>query len=142
MRLILVLMMGLLSFAAQAEQSSERDGFVLHWATMNTASLTPEIAAQLGVTRSAGRALLLVNAQRRNLDGSSTAVAAEGTGTLRTLTGERRPLKLRQAGSGLDLIATIDLRSPVETFWFELQITSEGATASMPLRFDQQLYRD
>jgi len=142
MRPVLVLMMCLLGFAAQAEQSSERDGFVLHWATMSTANLTPEIAARLGVTRSASRALLLVNAQRRNADGSSTPVHAEGTGTLRTLTGERRPLKLRQSGSGADLIATIDLRSPVETFWFELQITPEGASAPMPLRFDQQLYRD
>lgn len=142
MRLILVLMLGLLASAAQAEQSSERDGFVLHWATMSTASLTPEIATQLGVTRSTGRALLLVNAQRRNADGSSTPVNAEGTGTLRTLTGERRPLKLRKSGSGPDLIATIDLRSPVETFWFELQITPEGAGAPIPLRFDRQLYRD
>jgi hypothetical protein len=142
MRPILVLMMCLLGFAAQAEQSLERDGFVLRYATMSTASLTPEIAAQLGVTRSASRALLLVNAQRRNADGSSTPVNAEGTGTLRTLTGERRPLKLRKSGSGSDLIATIDLRSPVETFWFELQITPEGASAPMPLRFDQQIYRD
>lgn len=103
MRLLaaIFLMFATLAAAAPAAaQNSLREGeFVLHWSAVPTTMLTPEVAKQAGVTRSANRALVNI-AVRRGDDGADVAVAAKVTIAATNLAGQRELLDVREHREG------------------------------------------
>ena len=90
----LTLLFALLSPPSQAEQWVDQGPWRVHYAAMASRDLTPAVARQFGVTRSAKRGLLVLNAQR--VSGvETTPVAATGNGTVRSL-GWQQPCQTRR----------------------------------------------
>jgi hypothetical protein len=102
MRTLVAMMLLLVAFAAApavAQNSLRVDEFVLHWSAIPTTTLTPEIAKQAGVTRSANR--LLVNvAVRRGEPGADTAAPARVAIAMTNLAGQRELLAVREVREG------------------------------------------
>lgn len=132
----------LLSSPAAAEQWVDQGPWRVHYAAMASRDLTPAVARQFGVTRSAKRGLLVLNAQR--VSGQKTSpVEASGQGTVRSLIGHQQPLALRAAQEGPVhyLLAEFDYVDQ-EHLNFDLQVQPDGAPAPLTIRFKQQFYAD
>ena len=138
----LALLGTLLSTQAQAEQWVDQGPWRVHYAAMASRDLTPAVARQFGVTRSAKRGLLVLNAQRVN-GKQITPVAASGNGTVRSLIGHQQALNLRPAQEGPVhyLLAEFEYVDQ-EHLNFNLQIQPEGAPAPLTIRFKQQFYAE
>lgn len=138
----LTLLFSLLSPPSQAEQWVDQGPWRVHYAAMASRDLTPAVARQFGVTRSAKRGLLVLNAQR--VSGvETTPVAATGNGTVRSLIGHQQALALRPAQEGPVhyLLAEFEYVDQ-EHLNFDLQIQPQGAPAPLTIRFKQQFYAD
>lgn len=128
------------AMAAQAEQFVEAGGYVVHYMAMQTSDLTPTVAKAYGLTRSSGRALVMVNAQRGALSGA--AVPAQVTGEAQNLTGVRKPLEFRQVqdGDAIYALATVPVAN-LETLRFKLQVQPDDSQQSIPVAFSRKFYR-
>ena len=125
---------------AQAEQYVQSGGYTVHYIAIQTSDLTPAVAKAYGLTRSSGRALVMINAQEGALTGA--AVAADVTGTARNLTGVAKSLEFRQVedGDALYALATVAVAN-LETLKFDLQVRPEGSSTSIPVQFSRKFYR-
>lgn len=122
-----------------AEQSVRQGPWVLHYMTMNTTELTPEIARSYGVTRSRQRGLLMLNLQRS--DEPLVSVDHQTTGTIRNLIGQTRGENLRRAEEQDAIYTLVEFRySHLETMRFDFSVLPLGETTPVTLRFSQQLY--
>ena len=101
MRIALSLVLLLAAFAAPAAaENALRSGeFVLHWSAVPTTMLTPDVARQAGVTRSANRVLVNV-AVRRGETGRDVAAPARVAVAVTNLAGQRELLTVREVREG------------------------------------------
>ena len=138
----LALLGALLSTQAQAEQWVDQGPWRVHYAAMASRDLAPAVARQFGVTRSAKRGLLVLNAQRVSGQ-ETTPVPATGNGAVRSLIGHQQALTLRPAQEGPVhyLLAEFDYVDQ-EHLNFDLRVQPDGAPAPLTIRFKQQFYAD
>ncbi len=136
----LLIGMGLLfGGLAQADQTVEQGPWVLHYMTMNTTELTPEIARNYDVDRSKKRGLLMLNLQRR--DAPLKSVDHRTEGTIRNLIGQTRSERTRNVVEGDAIYTLIEYRySHLETLRFDLDIFPGDGSAPIKLLFSQQLF--
>lgn len=139
---ILALVGASLSTRAHAEQWVDQGPWRVHYAAMASRDLAPAVARKFGVTRSAKRGLLVLNAQRVSGEEISP-IAASGSGTVRNLIGHQQSLALRPAQEGPVhyLLAEFDYVDQ-EHLNFDLRVQPDGAPAPLTIRFKQQFYAD
>ncbi len=137
------LLLLLLSLSARAEQFIDHGDYRVHYSAINSTLLTPEVARTFDVKRTRGEALLVLNAQRRDAEGRYQPVAATANGQARSLIGQVEKLRLRAVREAdvHYLLAPFDVLDG-EFLTLELSVTPEGAAAPIPLKFQQQFYRD
>ena len=124
---------------AHAENSLRSGEFVLHYSAIPTTTLTPEIARQYQVTRSANRALVNI-AVRRGARGADSAVASTVTGAATKLRGQRSDLRVREVREGDAIYYLAEARvAGQETLTFEVEAVPEGG-ASMKVSFRQEFF--
>jgi hypothetical protein len=142
MRLSLLALCLLLCLPAAAEQRVEQDGFIVHYAAIRTTDLTPEVARQFNVRRRGKQALLVLNAQRVE-DGAAVPVAATATGRVTSLLGHLQKLDLRpvQEGPVHYVLAEFETLNR-EYLTVDVQLTPQGATRPIRVKFQQQFYND
>lgn len=127
------------SGSSWAEQSVRQGPWVLHYMTMNTTELTPEVAKSYGVTRSRKRGLLMLNLQRA--DTPLVSVDHETTGTIRNLIGQTRGENLRRVQEQDAIYTLVEFRySHLETMRFDFEVLPSGERSPVHLNFSQQLY--
>lgn len=133
-------LLALCSWSAQAEQYVESGDYVVHYMAIQTSDLSPAVARAYGLTRSSGRALVMINTQRGALSGA--AVTAQVTGVARNLTGVRKPLEFRQVtdDEAIYALATVPVAN-LETLRFELTVQPEGDGPVIPVQFSRKFYR-
>lgn len=138
--LLLVLSLFGFAAAAQAEQNVRGEGFVVHWAAVNTTALTAEVAQRLGVQRRASHALVVLSPRRES---SSEPVSAAASGIVRRLTGQRQDLRWREvaAGEQRDLVAEFEIQDG-EQLAFDVSVKPDGASYPLSIRFNRQFYRE
>ena len=127
---------------AGAEQKIDDGAYRVHYAALNTRDLSPDIARAFGVRRSSTRGLLVLNAQF--VDGDETLpVPAAGSGHVRNLIGHQQALELRPAQEGPVhyLLAEFEFVDR-EHLQFDLQVTPQGHSRPVTIRFKQQFYAD
>ena len=95
----IVLLLAALAAPVRAENALRVDDFVLHWSAVPTTMLTPEVARQSGVTRSANRVLVNI-AVRRGETGRDVAAAASVAIAVTNLAGQRELLQVREVREG------------------------------------------
>jgi len=135
----LALVSTLFAAGAHADQTVEQGPWVLHYMTMNTTDLTPEIARTYDVDRSKKRGLLMLNLQHR--DQPQVSVDHRTEGTIRNLIGQTRSERIRNVVEGDAIYTLIDFRySHLETMRFEFDVYPVDGSPPIRLSFNQQLY--
>lgn len=135
------LLAGLLATLPALAANSVRSGeWVVHYNAVPTTSLTPEVARQYGITRSANRALVNVSV-RRGEPGADQAVPARVSVAATNLNGQRSSLRVREVREGEAIYYLAEARvQGQETLNFELEVVTEGATAPIRASFRQEFF--
>jgi len=125
---------------ALAQNSLRAGDVTVHFSALPTTTLSPEVARQNGITRSANRALVNI-AVRQGEPGADRAMAAKVTVSATNLTGQRVDLRMREVREGDAIYYLGEARvSGHETLSFELSVTPEGAATPIRTVFRQEFF--
>lgn len=128
-------------FAAQAEQSISAGDYAVHYSAVSAASITPEVARQYGITRSASRGLLNIAVRRKQADGQTQAVAATVTAAATNLAGQRQQLQMREVREGEAIYYLGEPRvEEAASLNFEIEVQPSGSAQPISLRFSQDFF--
>jgi hypothetical protein len=131
----------LLAAPAAAQNSIERGNLVVHYNALASTEITPEVARQYAITRSAGRGLLNVAVLRKVADGTQQAVAAKVEASATNLAGQRQSLALREVREGDAIYYLAEPRvDQGERLTFELSVLPEGESTPILARFAQEFF--
>ena len=147
-RLSLVWMTALLVVAvgASAEQSEDIGDHVVHYNTMSTTLLPPEVARAHDIQRSSSRALLNVAVLKKSdAEGEMpTPATAEVTASAVNMAGQRRNIRMREVTEqdAIYYIGTFRVHDE-ETLDFTVRVTpAHTDQAPSEIRFRQQFFVD
>lgn len=135
----LLLLLAATALPAVAQQSREFGDYEVHYNTLNTNMLSPEIASVYGIQRAGTQAMLNVTVLRK--DGREP-IEARVTATATNLTGQRRDIELRQISDqgAIYYIGQFRIHSE-ETLNFNVQVQPNGHDgAPLELQFRQQFF--
>jgi hypothetical protein len=135
------MLVGLLLTAGSSQANEvEFDRYVVHYAAVNTAFLSPEVARAYNLRRSSNRALVNVVIMKREGSGIET-LPGNVSGQAVNLTGQVRRLSFREVrdGDAFYHLAEVPVR-PGEVLDFDLRVTALGSDEVMPVRFRQTFY--
>ncbi|GAB2671075.1 DUF4426 domain-containing protein [Arenimonas aestuarii] len=130
----------LFALALPASANSMRVGDLrVYYNALPTTQLTPEVARQYGITRSANRALLNVSV-RRGEPGADVAVPAQVLAVATNLAGQRNGVKMREVrdGEALYYLGEAPINGQ-DTLTFEIEIIVQGQ-APMSAVFRQEFF--
>ncbi len=134
------------AWAANAEQSQDIGNHVVHYNTMITSMLPPEVARAYGIQRSASRALLNVAILEKSPSDTemNTPVTGEVTATAVNLAGQRRNISMREITDqdAIYYIGTFRTHDG-ETLDFTVRVTpSHSNQPASEISFRQEFYVD
>ncbi|MEM7054850.1 MAG: DUF4426 domain-containing protein [Pseudomonadota bacterium] len=140
-----VVALGLLTFAlclpilVQAQQFESFGQYEVHYSTLNTNQLTPQVAQAFGIQRAGTQAMLNISV----IDSETgDPVEAEITASATNLTGQLREVNLRELREqeAVYYIGQFRIHNE-ETLRFEVQVQPEGRTgAPFELNFRHQFF--
>ena len=134
----LTLLIGLLSFNAQAEQFKRLGDWDVHYIVLNSTFLQPEIAKQYDVLRSKNNAFVNVSVLDANMQQAQDVVV---TGEARDLLGNTKSLVFSQVNEQASIYYLAQFPfDDNETYRFEIRVQHGNNTQT--LRFQQKLVRD
>ncbi len=136
---VLVLTLILSTAAAVAQQAVEFDRYEVHYSSLNTNMLSPDVASVYGIQRSGTQAMLNVTVLDRE---TGAPVVARVSATATNLTGQRREISLRQINDqgAIYYIGQFRIHNE-ETLNFVLDVIPEGHQgAPLNFSFRQQFF--
>ena len=120
--------------------STQSNGYTVHYNAMPSTQLTPEIARRYGITRSSNRALLNVSVMKGPRAAEAVAVPARVEATAINPAGQRQALNLREVRDRGAIYYLGDARiDERDELVFELVVTPEGG-ASINARYRQEFW--
>ena len=132
----------LLPTAALAEEQNF-GAYTVHYQAVNSTLLTPEIADQYGIVRSANGAFLNVAVLRNESDGSTTPVTATLNGTRHNLLQQSETLEFREIREGDAIYYIGQFKfSNAEIVRFTLEVSPEGNEPGHTIEWTTQLYQN
>lgn len=139
---ILLVLAAFLPFKAFAEQSQTFGDYVVHYNAFTTDMLQPKVAKLYNIKRSKNRALLNISVLKKVLGTPSQAVKALVKGSATNLVAQYRPIEMREVLTDLGAIYYLaELKvDHKETIDFTLQITPEGLSSPLEIKFRQQFF--
>lgn len=139
-RLLLGFALILLPLSASAQSSTTRGPYTIHYSALPSTLITPEVARNSGLTRSASRGLLNIAVIKKEGE-REFAVTAVIEAAATNPSGQRQSLRMREVREGEAIYYLGEPRiSEGERLDFELRITPEGTGAPLPLRFTQTFH--
>jgi hypothetical protein len=113
--------------------------YVLHFNSMRTDKLQPEVASMYNISRSGDRVLLVVSIIKKSDDPQGVSVAGEVTATARNLLGQPKIVRIRQIDdAGVHYyIADVGITDE-ELLYFDVAATPEGGNTDLAVRFSRQ----
>lgn len=140
LRLPLGLALFLLPFVASAQSSTNRGPYTIHYSALPSTLITPEVARNSGLTRSASRGLLNIAVIKKDGD-REFAVTAVIEAAATNAAGQRQGLRMREVREGEAIYYLGEPRiSEGERLDFDVRITPEGAGEPVLLRFAQTFH--
>jgi hypothetical protein len=144
--LLIVTLLGILAFSgvSLAQQSQDFGDYVVHYNTLNTNLIPPQVAQGYGITRSPSRALLNIAVLKKVMDTPGTPVRAAVTASATNLTGQLRELEIREiteSEGAVYYLAVFPVHN-LETYRFEVRVTITGEQDPLMVRFTQQFYTE
>ena len=145
LRLVITLL-GILAFSgvSLAQQSQDFGDYVVHYNTLNTNLIPPQVAQGYGIVRSPNRALLNITVLKKVMDTPGTPVSAAVSASATNLTGQMRELEIREINDSEGAIYYV-AEFPVhnlETYRFEISVAVTGEEEPLMVRFTQQFYTE
>ncbi|HKL51251.1 MAG TPA: DUF4426 domain-containing protein [Wenzhouxiangellaceae bacterium] len=135
----LLLLAAATAVPALAQQSQEFGDYEVHYNTLNTNMLSPEIASVYGIQRAGTQAMLNVTVlQKDNREPTEARITATAT----NLTGQRRDIELRQINDqgAIYYIGQFRIHNE-ETLNFNVEVQPENHDgAPFQLQFRQQFF--
>lgn len=125
---------------AGAEQARHVGDYVIHYNTLNTDMLNPDVARQYGIKRSKSRAMLNVSVIRQ---ADNQPVPAEVNATSGMLTGHKQELAMREIREGKAVYYISDF--PVahrDTLSFTVRVRPEGSRQAYTVEFQKQFFTE
>jgi len=126
--------------SAGAEQAMRVGDYVIHYNTLNTDMLNPDVAREYGIQRSRSRAMLNVSVLRQS---DNRAVAAEVTASSGMLTGHKQTLAVREIREGDAIYYISDF--PVahrDTLNFTIRVKPEDSRQTHTIEFQKQFFTE
>ncbi len=140
LRLLFGLALSLLPLLASAQSSTTRGPYTIHYSALPSTLITPEVARNSGLTRSASRGLLNIAVIKKDGD-REFAVTAVIEAAATNTAGQRQGLRMREVREGEAIYYLGEPRiSEGERLDFEVRITPEGAGEPVLLRFAQTFH--
>ena len=137
---LLLLLALVFALPALADNSTRAGDITVHHNAVPTTSLTPDVARQYGITRSANRALVNISV-RQGEPGADRAVQATVKLVATNLNGQRLDLRAREVREGDAVYYLAEARiTGNDTLVFDLEVTPEGATAPIKASFRQEFF--
>jgi hypothetical protein len=125
------------------ETSKDFGDYILHFNAIATEELTPEIAQQYGIVRSANRAMLNVTILRKDEVGMTEAVPGSVAASAINLTAQLKNLSFREIteGDAIYYIAEFPI-SHEETLIFSIDATPINEASRFSVRYKRQFFID
>jgi hypothetical protein len=129
--------------ASEPELTSSRDfgAYVVYFNAIRTDSLTPEIAANYGIARSANRALVNISLVKKAEGTAGMPVAGKVQVQAVNLNGQFKDLTIREVreGNAIYYIGDVAVTND-ETLVFTVDATPENESAPFSLKFQRQFF--
>lgn len=126
---------------AQAEQSQDFGDYVVHFNAIGTDLLPPKVAKEYGIRRSNQRAMLNIAVQKKKLGTSVQPVTARVTASALNLAGQAKDIEMREIREPYAIYYIGEFSvSNEETLKFTVDVTPEGSTDSLTVKFRQQFF--
>jgi len=130
-----------LCLPSAAETSTTVGGYTVEHNAITTDSLTPQIAQQYDITRSANRGMVTISVLENRAEGQPVAVPAAVEVTAVNLTGQTRDIAVREIREQHAIYYIGDFPvSNEETLNFTLKIKPQGTTQTYTARFSQEFF--
>jgi len=127
--------------SGQAQSSLTSGDYTIYYGAMPTSELSPDVARNYAITRSANRALLNIAVRRREVDGD-VAVTAGITGSISNDAGQRQALAVREIREGEAIYYLGEPRMrPGDRLVFDLEVTPAGSERPIAVRFSRQFFQ-
>ncbi|MBE5315904.1 MAG: DUF4426 domain-containing protein [Xanthomonadales bacterium] len=140
LRLLFGLALSLLPLLAVAQSSTTRGPYTIHYSALPSTLISPEVARNSGLTRSASRGLLNIAVIKKD-EAREHAVTAVIEASATNAAGQRQSLRMREVREGEAIYYLGEPRiSEGERLDFEVQVTPEGAGEPVLLRFAQTFH--
>lgn len=142
--LFLTMSLGLLlANNAMAQRSQDFGNYVVHFNALNTNQIPPAVAQQYGIQRSSTRALLNITVLSKVINTPGTPVHAKVSVTGRNLSGQLRDISVKEVDDqgAIYYLGQLRVRNE-ETFDFSINITPDGASEPLLVKFRQQFFTE
>lgn len=133
----------MLAAAQVAANIHDAEKHEIHYNAVPTDHLAPSVASAYGIIRSKTRAMLNIAVLRKNEDGTRTPVTAVVNVHAANLSGQVKPLKLRQINEDEAIYYIGEL--PVadgETLIFDVYVTPASEEQTHHIRFQKRFFAD
>jgi hypothetical protein len=121
--------------------SKEFGEYVLHFNSMRTDRLQPEVASMYNIRRSGNRVLLIVSIIKKSDDPQGVSVAGEVTAAVRNLLGQPKIVQIRQINDEGVYYYVADVGiTDKELLYFDVAATPAGETTDLAVRFSRQFF--
>lgn len=141
--LFAVLLLGLMSASANAEQKLVFGEYEVHYMGLSSSFLTPEVAKLYDIPRSGSLGFLNIAVLQQSKDGKvPNAVDVQLTGTIRNLIGQARELEFRRISDGKAIYYISTFRfDDGDMYNFDLDaVPSNAKQKNFDVKFSQRFY--
>lgn len=130
--------------SSHAQQSQTFGNFEVHYNTINSDQITPQVAKGYGIKRSASRALVTITVIDTSQGASGTPIKAAVTVEAVNLTGQLREVEMREIiepDNAIYYIGELPIHN-LETYSFSASVKVPDESKPFELKFRQQFYTE
>ena len=115
--------------------------YVVHYSAVNSLDIPASVARDNGIARDGETAIVMITLQKPTPEAPLQAVAANVSGSARSLMGERKTLEFRRVerANSIYSLAPVPIDDE-QTLTFDLDVTAADGSATVPVRFNQTFF--
>ena len=135
------LALNLASPGVQADNSQDFGDYVIHYNSLATDMLTPEVAREYHITRSQNNGMVNITVLKKVLGSPGQPVHARVEVTATNLTGQARKIRMREVreGNAIYYIGEFGVTNE-ETVKFTARVRPQGMMNDIKVEFSQDFY--
>ena len=138
---LLWLAMNLAAPGVQADNSQDFGDYVIHYNSLATDMLTPEVAREYHITRSQNNGMVNITVLKKVLGSPGQPVHARVEVTATNLNGQMKMVHMREVreGNAIYYLGEFGVANE-ETLKFDVRVQPQGSMNSLQVEFSQDFY--